>query len=263
MPIPVNASLDFQSATRILNLPAPASANEPARLADLNAALEGLAWKDNCRVAAQVDVTLSAPGAMIDGAAMLANDRVLLGNQTTTTEQGIYIWNGAAIPMTRALDASTADELESAVVTIDEGTSAGATYRQTTVDFVLGTGSPVFVSFGTSAPVASETVAGIVELATQDEADTGVDDVRAITSLKLANWSGRAKRGAVTLGDGAATSYVVTHNLNTRDVITELYRNSGNYDEGLIEIQHNSLNSVTVIFAAAPALNSWRLVVLG
>lgn len=37
---------------------------------------------------------------------------------------------------------------------------------------------------------ASETAKGIIELATQDETNTGTDDTRAITPLKLENWTG-------------------------------------------------------------------------
>ena len=40
------------------------------------------------------------------------------------------------------------------------------------------------------APPASESVAGIAELATQGETDTGTDDLRIVTPLKLANASG-------------------------------------------------------------------------
>lgn len=37
-------------------------------------------------------------------------------------------------------------------------------------------------------PTASEAVAGVAEIATQDETDTGTDDARAVTPLKLATW---------------------------------------------------------------------------
>lgn len=261
MPLDVQTTLDMGNARRILNLPAPGSANEPARLADLNAAVEGIAWKDNVRVATAANVTIASPGATIDGITMAANDRVLVKAQTTTTENGIYIWNGAATPMTRALDASTADELESAVVTVDEGTSAGATFRQTQVNFVLGTGSPTFVSFGTSAPAATEATAGIAEVATQAEVDALTDDSRFITPLKLANWSGRSRKMSQTIGDGAATSIAVTHNFNSRDVTVEVYRNSGNYDTVLVEVRRTSVNAVTIVFDTAPALNSYTVVV--
>lgn len=261
MTLDVQTSLDMGSARKILNLPTPTNPGDAVPKSYVDSAVEGLSWKDSVRVAAQVNVTVASPGASIDGIAMVANDRVLLGNQTSTPEKGIYIWNGAAVPMTRALDASTSDELENAVVGVEEGTSVGTTYRQTTVNFVLGTGSPVFTTFGTSAPAASEATAGIAEIATQPEVDALTDDARFITPLKLANWSGRSKKFSQVIGDAAATSITVTHNLNSRDVHTEVYRNSGNYDSVLVETRRTSVNAVTLVFDTAPALNSFVVVV--
>lgn len=229
----------------------------------LTAAVEGLAWKDSARVASTVAVTLSGPGAMIDVITLTSGDRVLIKNQVSQPENGIYIFNGAATPMTRALDANTFDELESAVVTIDEGTvGAGTTWRQTQVNGVIGTNNVIWGAFGTSAPVASETQTGTVEIATQAETDTGTNDTFAVTPLKLATWVNRAKRFSVTFGDGAATSYVITHNLNTLDVIVMVRETGGSVREVIAEIQHTSVNSVTILVDAAPALNSLRTTVM-
>lgn len=253
----VQTSLDFGSVRKILNLPAPTAAGDAANKGYVDSTVEGLAWKDNARVYVSTNVNLSAPGASLDGVAMSANDRFVAGSQTTTTENGIYIWNGSAVPATRSLDGSTSDELENAVVTIDEGTSAGVTKRQTTVNFVLGTGSPVWTNFGTSAPAATETVSGIAELATQGETDTGTDDLRIVTPLKLKNWSGNAKRYGIAVGDGSSTSIAVTHNLNSRDVVVEVYRNSGNYDTVMVEVRRTSVNVVTLVFDTAPAASAF------
>ncbi len=116
------SDLDFGGVARVRNLPSPVNADEPARLADLNSAVEGLAWKDSSRVASQTNLNLSSPGASIDGVTMTVGDRVLVKAQTLGAENGIYIWNGAAIAMTRALDANTAAELEQAITTVEEGT---------------------------------------------------------------------------------------------------------------------------------------------
>lgn len=257
------ADLDFNSVARILNLPDAVSAQQPVTLAQMNANLEGLGWKDNVRVAASTNITVASPGANIDGIAMAASDRVLLRGQTTQSQNGIYIWNGAATPMTRASDASTFAELESAVVTVDEGTDAGATFRQTQVNGVIDTNNVVFTTFGTSAPAASETTAGIAELATQAETDTGTDDARIVTPLKLATHANRKLKFSQLIGDGSATSIAVTHNLNTRDVTVEVYRNSGNFDTVNCDVQRTSVNVVAVVFAAAPTSNQFRVVVLG
>ena len=166
MSIKVLQDQDFGSVSKLTNLPAPVGANDAVRLADLNSAVEGLAWKDSCRVATTANLNLAAPGATIDGITMAANDRVLVKAQTAGAENGIYIYNGSAVAATRALDANTAAELEQAVTTVEEGTSAAATFRQTAVNFTLDTTTVTWVAFGTSAPAASETTAGIAELAT-------------------------------------------------------------------------------------------------
>lgn len=51
-----------------------------------------------------VPINLSAPGTTIDGVTMSAGDRVLVWQQASAAANGIYVWNGAAVPMTRAPD---------------------------------------------------------------------------------------------------------------------------------------------------------------
>lgn len=50
-----------------------------------------------------------------------------------------------------------------------------------------------------SAPSASETVEGIIEIATQAETNAGTDDQRAVTPLKLATWWTAIKAAAATI----------------------------------------------------------------
>lgn len=259
----VLSDFDFNNAARIVNLPDPTLAQHPATKAYVDSAVEGLAWKDSVRVASNANLTITGPGATIDGVTMSANDRVLLKDQTTASQNGLYIWNGAAVPMTRAADANTFAELEQAVVTVEEGTSAGASFRQTAVNGTIDSTSVTWTSFGTSAAAATETTAGVLEIATQSETDTGTDDLRAITALKLNNWSGRKRKATATFGDGSATSFNIDHNFNTRDVQVEVYRNSGNYDSVLCDVTRPSVNRVTLTFAAAPAASAFNVVVLG
>ena len=94
----VNTKLDFGAARRITNLAAGAANGEPVVFEQLAAAIEGIAWKDNARVAGQVNITIAAPGANIDGIAMVVNDRFLAANQTVATENGVYIWTTRSPP---------------------------------------------------------------------------------------------------------------------------------------------------------------------
>jgi hypothetical protein len=254
---------DFNSVSRILNLLDGVGAQEPATVAQLRAAVEGLAWKDDVVVASPgINITISSPGATINAISMGVNDRVLLKDQALPAENGIYIWNGAAIPMTRSLDMNESSEFNQAVVTANQGTSAGVTFRQTAVNPTVGTTAISFGTFGTSAPAASESTQGIMEIASQAETDAGTDDQRALTPLKFSTSPLRLKKYSANIGDGAATSYVVTHNLNTRDAIVEVYRNTGNYDRVLVDIQMTSVNTATIVFATAPASNAFRVVVI-
>ncbi len=257
------SDLDFQNVVNIINLPDAANPQEPVTLAQLQGAIEGLSWKDNVRVAATANVSLASPGAAIDGVTLANGDRVLLLGQTATAENGIYIFTDGTSPLVRAEDASTSDELESAVVTVDEGSSAGTLYRQTQVNFVLDTDPVLFAPAFTGSPAASETTAGIAEIATQAETDAGLLDNVIITPLKLAN-SPYAHRGyAQDIGDGATSTIVVTHNLNSLDVQVQVRRNSGNFDYISVETQATSVNTVTLVFrpGLAPALNAFRVLV--
>jgi hypothetical protein len=254
---------DFQSVSKVTNLPSPSASGDGVPKSYVDSLVEGLAWKDSCRVATQSNINLSSPGATIDGITMASSDRVLVRSQTTTADNGIYVWNGSSSAMTRSLDASTFAELEQAVTTVEEGTSSAVTYRQDQVNGTIGSSTISWVTFGTSAPAASETTAGIAELATQAETDAGTDDARIVTPLKLTNWSGRLRKVSSNVGDGSATSYTVTHNLNTRDVIVRVFPNSGQYDDVEVDVQRTGVNTVAVVFAAAPASNAYRVVVLG
>lgn len=255
--------LDLQSVSKVINVPSPTAAGDAVPKSYVDSAVEGLAWKDSARVGTQSNLNLSSPGATIDGITMVSQDRVLVRNQSTQSQNGIYVWNGSAVAMTRSLDASTFAELEQAIITVEEGTDAGTTWRQTQINGVIDTNNVIFTSFAAAAPAASETTAGIAELATQAEVDAGTDDARIITPLKLATWSGRIRKYAASFGDGSATSYVITHNFNTRDVTVVVFPNSGTYDNVEVDVGRTSVNAVTLVFATAPASNAYRVVVIG
>jgi hypothetical protein len=259
----VLSDLDFNSVSRITNLPNAVADQEPATFAQLKAQIEGLAWKANVRVATQGNIDILSPGATIDSISLSSGNRFLVKAQGVQAENGIYIFNGALTPATRALDANTFDELESAVVTVDEGTDAGTTWRQAAINGSIGLDPISWVSFGIVTPQASESIAGKIEIATQAETDFGADDQGAVTPLKLNRWSGSPKRFSSLVGDGSNTSYAITHNLGTRNLQVKVYRNSGSYDEVIVETRMTSESQLTLIFAAAPAVDAFQVVVLG
>lgn len=66
-----------------------------------------------------------------------------------------------------------------------------------------------------------------------------------------------------TIGDGSNTSYVVTHNIGSRDVLVQTRRNSSPYDIVECSVEHTSINSCTLTFATAPSTNDIKVIVLG
>lgn len=74
---------------------------------------------------------------------------------------------------------------------------------------------------------ASETVSGIIELATQAETNTGTDDLKAVTPLKLktANFlPHKYTSPSTTVGSGVPVT--ITHNLNNANPIYNIVRDS-------------------------------------
>lgn len=256
--------IDAGGVARVVNLLDPASPQDAATKAYVDALVQGINWKANARVASTANVNTASPGATIDSVSLSASDRVLLKNQSAGAENGIWVWNGAAVAMSRALDANVASELVNAVVTISEGTAnADTVWRQDVINITLGTTALSWVAFGTSAPAASESTAGIAEIATQGETDTGTDDARFVTPLKLTTWSKAPKRNQGNVGDGSATQFTLTHNLGTRDVLVQLYRNSAPYDTIECDVERDTVNAVIVRFASAPTSAQYRVVILG
>lgn len=256
-------TLDFNSTSKIINLPTPTETTDAATKGYVDSAVEGINWKTSARVATQSNLNISTPGATIDGITIVSGNRILVKAQTSLLENGIYLYDTSSTPLVRSSDANTFSELEQAVISVEEGTNANSTYRQTEINGVLDTNDIVWTLFGTSAPSASESTAGIAEIATQSETDSGTDNSRFITPLKLSTWSGRIRKYSGLIGDGSATSFTLNHNFNTREVQCSVFYNSGNYDEILVEVQRPTLNTITIVFSSAPTSNQFQVVVLG
>ena len=61
----------------------------------------------------------------------------------------------------------------------------------------------------------------------------------------------------------SATSYTLSHNLGTKDVVTSIYEVAAPYAEILADVEHTSDSDVTIKFAVAPASGEYRVVVIG
>lgn len=134
------------NAQKITGLADPTAAQDAATKAYVDGVAQGLDVKLSVRVATTADITLSGTQT-IDGIAVVANDRVLVKNQSNQSQNGIYVV--AAGAWSRATDADTWNELISAFTFVEEGTVNQDTGWVSTANAggVLGTNNVVFAQF--------------------------------------------------------------------------------------------------------------------
>jgi hypothetical protein len=117
---------------------------------------------------------------------------------------------------------------------------------------------------------ASETEKGLVEEATQVEVDAGTDIGGTgaklfVTPSKLQSALGNIgtlNEYTQLIGNGAATSIDVTHNLGNQDVQSQVF-DTGTNQQVLTEVVNTSANVTTFNFNVAPASNEYRVVIQG
>lgn len=147
------------NSKKITNLAAPTASTDAATKAYADSIAAGLDPHASVRVATTANITLSGTQT-IDGVAVVALDRVLVKNQTTTSANGIYVC--AAGAWSRSTDADTGAELTGGTFTFVElGTVHAdqgwvATHNGTPT---LGTDPITFTQF-TGAPSASAIPSG-------------------------------------------------------------------------------------------------------
>lgn len=137
----VNAFAANQSfgGFKATNLADPTASQDAVTLAYLQAYLNGLTPKAPARVATTANITLSGTQT-IDGVAVVAGNRVLVKDQSTASQNGIYVVAAGAWSRSTDMDSlSPVDEVNGAWVAIQEGTQAGQVFVQYGTVTTLGT----------------------------------------------------------------------------------------------------------------------------
>ena len=114
------------SSARITSVATPTATTDAANKAYVDAQLQGLDVKNSVRVATTANGTLAtafANGQTVDGVTLATNDRILIKNQSTGSENGIYTVNASGAP-TRATDFDSNSEVTGgAFFFVEEGTA--------------------------------------------------------------------------------------------------------------------------------------------
>lgn len=181
-------------------------------------------FKKSVRVATTANITLASPGASIDGVTLSVGDRVLVKNQTTGSENGIYVFAGSSSAMTRANDANATGELSAgSLVPVEQGSTYADTLWMVSTDGVITIGSTSIsfsqVTGGGSVAAVDVSYAGSTNLsasnveAALDELDSekaAVSHSHAIGDVTNLQSSLDAKLNASLLPAGMIAPYAGT-----------------------------------------------------
>lgn len=258
----------------------------------------GLDVKASVRVATTVAGTLASSFAntqVVDGQTLATGDRILIKNQATGSENGIYVVAASGAP-TRATDFNSSTNVtDGAFAFVEQGTLNGATGWLLTTQGTITPGSTamVFTQFSaaagaytasngvlltgsnfTFAPLSTgglQTAAGGASILLPTNSGLGTSGtglavgagtgISVTTGTVAIDTTVVARKYATTLAT-SSTAYTVTHNLGTLDVIVQVYTVADG-SEVIVDNLRATTNTVTLNFAVAPTSSAYRVVVLG
>lgn len=277
---------------KITGLLDPTSPQDAATKAYVDATATGLDVKASVKMASTANIagTYNATGgtagrgqftamsnAAIDGIALVAGDRLLLKDQSTGAQNGIWVvttvGSGANGVWDRATDFDQDAEVTAGAFTfVEQGTTNADS------GWVLTTDNPITIGGASGTALAWSQFSG----AGQITAGTGLtktgNTINAIAGTTAASGGPGgglvanaddividtnvvARKYAVSVGDGSTVAYVITHNLGTQDVMLTLRDNTTPYAVMYPDFEATSTNTCTIRFGTAPTTNQYRAVV--
>lgn len=142
----------------ITGLGTPLAGTDATNKSYVDALVAGLTWKNAVIVASTANINLTTGGLLtIDGVILTAGQRVLVKDQTTTSENGIYAAAVGAWTRVTDMDSLTpVDEVNSAAVFVEQGTVYADTgWTETATVATLGTDPIIWTQFNGASGITA------------------------------------------------------------------------------------------------------------
>ena len=242
-----SSTIDMNS-NKITSLANPTSAQDAATKAYVDGVSQGLDVKESVRAASTGNLTLSG-AQMIDGVSVVADDRVLVKDQTDATENGIYIaaagaWARAADFDGSASGGAAAEDVKGAFFFVEEGSSnadngfvctntGSVSFGSSDISFVQFSGAGAVIAGDGLSKSGNELSVNVDDSTIEISSDTLQVKDAGITNAKLANSDVTVTAGDGLKGGGAVSlGATVTLNIEPAD-----FAGSGLEDDGSDNLQ--------------------------
>jgi hypothetical protein len=237
------------NSQKITSLATPTDSTDAATKAYVDSVTEGLHIHEAARVATTANISLANAvenGDTLDGVVLATGDRILVKNQTTTSENGIYVVQASGQP-TRATDFDTALEVDSGdFIFVSSGTINGSTgWVQTNKPATIGTDPILFTQFAGSGTYSAGTGLTLTGTAFSINTGTTVDlsTAQTLTNKTINGSNNTISNVAIStavsgLGTGVATLLGTPSSANLASAITD------------------ETGSGSLVFATAPTLTN-------
>lgn len=279
---------------KVLGMADGSADSDAATWGQVQALVRGLQWKEAVRAATTANVTLSGTQT-IDGVALSAGERVLVKNQSTGAENGIYVV--AAGAWSRSSDMPAAADARGFAVSVQAGTTNDdRVYVQSADPAIVGTDALTWTQLGGAGATYTADGQGIEESGGTFSLELdGTTLAKGASGLRVG--SGAAGAGLTessgVLAVGAGTGVTVNANDVAVDtsVVARKFSNGGTHSSGTTVVLTHSLGhldyvvsaklvsdgtditsgvditctttAVTLTFASSQSANTIRLTVIG
>lgn len=269
---------------KITNLLDGTAGSDAATYGQLLQFLNNQSFKPAVRAATTANIADLATGApnTLDGVTLAANDRILVKDQTTGSQNGIYVvttlGTGANGVWTRAEDFNTsAEAVPGSIVSVQEGT-AGADklfMLATNGPITLNTTSLTFSAYGASSGEIGVAGAGLAKTGSTYDVGAGAgisvaaDAVAIDTSLVVRKVTGVIPASTSGIFSVSGATVTINHALSNsapRLTLRAYTSPAAGYTQGeIVEVDEvaSDANNLVVTLPAAPGANNWVVCVEG